>query len=79
MYLNLLKELNQTHILQAYEHASEEERTKFDAQVERIEKSYPGGLKTYYHNALVLLKESAEGVNPYANYEVGIPKGVMVS
>lgn len=47
--------------------------------MEKIEKAYPGGLKAYYHNALKLLKESAEGVNPYASFSIGKPQGLTLS
>ena len=52
---------------------------QFDKQLAKIEKTYPGGLRVYHKNAVKLLKESAEGVNPYANYKVATPQGLTVS
>ena len=42
-------------------------------------KTYPGGLRVYHRNAQTLLKASAQGINPYANYDVGKPQGLVVS
>ena len=78
MFVELHKERDQTHILEAYHKASGEEQKGFDAQLAKIEKTYPGGLRTYYTNAKRLLKASSEGVNPYANYEVGKPQGLVI-
>jgi len=41
-----------------------------------LNETYPGGLQSYYERALVLLKNSAESVNPYEDYQVGKPNGI---
>lgn len=79
MFLDLLKELDQNHIIEAYQQAPAQEQQALDQQLAKIEKTYPGGLRTYHANAKRLLKASAEGVNPYANYEIGKAQGLVVS
>jgi UDP-sugar pyrophosphorylase len=44
-----------------------------------LESSYPGGLTTYLTKAKALLKESADGVNPFSDYEAVVPEGVSLS
>jgi len=36
-------------------------------------------LRAYHRNAIQLLKASSEGVNPYANYDIGKPQGLSFS
>lgn len=48
MYLELLKEINQHHIVQAYLAANEEEKKRLDEQILKIDTAYPGGLRAYY-------------------------------
>ena len=79
MHVKLLKEINQSHIVQAYQQANEEARKGFDAQLSKIESAYPGGLRSYHTNAVKLLKESAIGLNPYADYIIGKPQGEIFS
>lgn len=44
-----------------------------------MDASYPGGLPAYLSKAKVLLKESADGVNPFADYEAQVPEGEVLS
>ena len=44
-----------------------------------MDTTYPGGLATYLSKAKVLLKESAEGVNPFSEYEALVPEGESLS
>ena len=44
-----------------------------------LDSSYPGGLAAYLSKARTLLKESAEGVNPFADYEAVVPEGELLS
>jgi UDP-sugar pyrophosphorylase len=44
-----------------------------------LDSSYPGGLDNYVSKARVLLKESAEGVNPFEDYEAVVPEGETLS
>lgn len=44
-------------------------------QLADLDTSYPGGLPAYLSKARKLLKESAEGTNPFADFEASIPSG----
>jgi len=44
-----------------------------------LDVSYPGGLESYLSKARVLLKESADGTNPFADFEASIPSGESLS
>jgi UDP-sugar pyrophosphorylase len=79
MYVELLREIKQDHIANAYLAATEDERKRLDEQIYKIETAYPGGLRAYHQNGIRLLKESALGINPYENYEIGKPHGITIS
>ena len=79
MHIELLKAIGQPHLIEAYEQAPPPQQQLLDQQLSKMEKTYPGGLRVYHKNALELLKASADGVNPYANYIVGKPQGLVVS
>jgi UDP-sugar pyrophosphorylase len=40
-----------------------------------LDGSYPGGLAAYISKAKVLLRESADGVNPFEDFEAFVPEG----
>lgn len=44
-----------------------------------MDASYPGGLSAYLSKARVLLKESADGTNPFTEFEASIPTGESLS
>jgi UDP-sugar pyrophosphorylase len=44
-----------------------------------LNESYPGGLAAYLTKAKKLLKESADGVNPFSEFEALIPEGESLS
>lgn len=44
-----------------------------------LDASYPGGLAAYLSKAKVLLKESAQGINPFADYTAVVPEGESLS
>lgn len=48
-------------------------------QLADLDASYPGGLPAYLSKAKVLLKESADGVNPFDEYEAVVPEGESLS
>ena len=52
MHIDLLKEIKQPHIIEAYQQASPEAQKALDQQISKIEKTYPGGLRVYHKNAL---------------------------
>jgi UDP-sugar pyrophosphorylase len=44
-----------------------------------LDNSYPGGIATYVSKARALLKESADGMNPFEDYEAMVPEGETLS
>jgi UDP-sugar pyrophosphorylase len=48
-------------------------------QLADLDNSYPGGLTAYLLKARTLLKESADRVNPFAEYEADVPAGESLS
>jgi UDP-sugar pyrophosphorylase len=44
-----------------------------------LDHSYPGGLAAYLTKAQALLQESAQGVNPFAEYTAAVPNGESLS
>ena len=44
-----------------------------------LDGSYPGGLAAYLSKAKNLLKESADGVNPFSEFEAVVPEGESLS
>ncbi len=44
-----------------------------------MDASYPGGVAAYLKKAKVLLKESADGVNPFSEFEASVPEGESLS
>ncbi len=41
--------------------------------------SYPGGLTAYLSKARILLKESADGTNPFSDFSASVPSGESLS
>lgn len=50
-------------------------KQKLTEQLADLDASYPGGLSAYLRKAQTLLKESADGVNPFAEYKAVVPEG----
>lgn len=48
-------------------------------QLAGLDASYPGGLPAYLGKAKVLLKESADGSNPFTDFESSVPAGESLS
>mmetsp|Transcript_7725 Transcript_7725/g.7297 ORF Transcript_7725/g.7297 Transcript_7725/m.7297 type:complete len:726 (-) Transcript_7725:264-2441(-) len=48
-------------------------------QLSSLDASYPGGLAAYLGKAKVLLKESADGSNPFSDFESSVPEGESLS
>lgn len=78
MICEILEECNQKHILEAYKKASQENKNSLIEQLATINKNYPGGIKNYYERSKQLVTDSANSVNPYADYNVSIPEGVVL-
>jgi UDP-sugar pyrophosphorylase len=57
----------------------DEGKVRLAEQLADLDTSYPGGLPAYLGKAKVLLKESADGVNPFDEYEAVVPTGESLS
>jgi UDP-sugar pyrophosphorylase len=44
-----------------------------------LDASYPGGITAYLKKAKVLLKESADGLNPFSDFVASVPEGESLS
>jgi len=71
----------QTHVYANWPEigTDDEGKQQLADQLADLDASYPGGLQTYLSKARVLLKESAEGSNPFADFEASIPSGESLS
>lgn len=73
--LGLLKELNQSEIIEKYKTSKEEDKKYFIEQFNYLEKATPGGIKDYLRRAKILLEESKNNVNPFKDYTPEVPLG----
>lgn len=53
----------------------DEEKKVLAEQIADLDESYPGGLPAYLSKAKTLLQESADGTNPFAEFEASVPEG----
>ena len=74
----ILGTCNQKHIIEAYNSASQENKKALAEQITHLDKNYPGGIKNYYERSKKLVVDSANSVNPYADFDVSIPEGVVL-
>lgn len=82
--LNLLEhdvEGSQSHVYGGWPEAGVEDEGKkrLAEQLADLDESYPGGLPAYLSKAKTLLKESAEGLNPFEEFEASVPEGESLS
>lgn len=77
--LELLKELDQSHILEQFNKRSDSERSSFISQINNLETIYPGGLREYVNRGKNLLYQSKNNINPYADFTPSIPQGTNVN
>lgn len=77
----MLMEEQQEHLFAHWpEPGSEDEKKKcFFDQVEKLDASYPGGLRVYIHNARQLLADSKAGKNPFDGFTPSVPAGEVLS
>ena len=73
--LDLLKETNQTEIIEKYKNSKEEDKKGFIEQFNSLEKATPGGIKDYLKRAKILLEDSKNNVNPFKDYTPQVPLG----
>jgi len=67
----------QTHVYSDWPSAGEQDEGKIALaeQLADLDESYPGGLPKYLEKAKILLKESADGVNPFSEFTASVPTG----
>eukprot|EP00756_Hemistasia_phaeocysticola_P004643 Hpha_TRINITY_DN12931_c0_g2::TRINITY_DN12931_c0_g2_i1::g.164264::m.164264/K12447/USP; UDP-sugar pyrophosphorylase len=76
----LLNEIGQAHLFADWtEGGKAQEKGALLDQASRLDKSYPGGLKSYVANAQRLLADSRDGVNAFAAYKPEVPEGINVT
>eukprot|EP00924_Labyrinthula_sp_SR-Ha-C_P004110 augustus_masked-scaffold_3-processed-gene-14.12-mRNA-1 protein AED:0.00 eAED:0.00 QI:51/1/1/1/0/0.5/2/645/596 len=70
-------EYDQKHLFESWNSpgTDDEGKVRLAKQLAELDKHYPGGIGKYVTNAKKLLKESKEGVNPFADMEPSIPEG----
>lgn len=73
--------LAQKHVYADWPEAGVEDEGKIRLcnQLASLDSSYPGGLAAYLKKARVLLKESADGTNPFTDFESSVPEGESLS
>lgn len=57
----------------------DDDKRRLADQLADLNISYPGGLAAYLSKARALLKESADGLNPFEDYEAVVPEGESLS
>lgn len=72
---------SQAHVYSNWPEAGtdDEGKIRLADQLADLDASYPGGLAAYIAKAKVLLKESADGVNPFSDFEALVPEGESLS
>eukprot|EP01084_Bolivina_argentea_P038722 71612_1 len=77
---NKLLQLGQSHLMDEWPPAGEqdEDKQRFLRQALNFDRRYPGGLEAYLSKAKTLMKQSANGDNPYEGYKPKVPNGQSV-
>mmetsp|Transcript_26451 Transcript_26451/g.30747 ORF Transcript_26451/g.30747 Transcript_26451/m.30747 type:complete len:718 (+) Transcript_26451:241-2394(+) len=57
----------------------DEGKMELTEQLADLDISYPGGLTAYLSKARILLKESADGTNPFTDFSASVPSGESLS
>ena len=67
----------QTHVYADWPAAGTDDdgKIRLTEKLADLDASYPGGLTAYLGKARVLLKESADGTNPFSDFEASVPEG----
>eukprot|EP00002_Diphylleia_rotans_P017810 TRINITY_DN3455_c0_g1_i6.p1 TRINITY_DN3455_c0_g1~~TRINITY_DN3455_c0_g1_i6.p1 ORF type:complete len:615 (-),score=118.16 TRINITY_DN3455_c0_g1_i6:745-2589(-) len=73
--IQLMLDLKQDHIFARWEENQLSRVRAFCDQVLLLDQKYPGGLAGYQKNAIRLLKDSRDGVNPLDGYSPEVPTG----
>jgi UDP-sugar pyrophosphorylase len=72
---------HQTHVYSDWPDAGieDDQKRKLAEQLADLDASYPGGLASYLSKAKLLLKDSADGVNPFSEFTAVVPEGEVLS
>lgn len=72
---------SQSHVYGGWPDAGVDDagKQRLAEQLADLDESYPGGLPAYLSKAKTLLKESADGVNPFEEFEASVPEGESLS
>jgi len=67
----------QEHVYKDWPEAGvdDEGKVQLTEQLADLDISYPGGLAAYLSKARILLKESADGTNPFTDFSASVPSG----
>lgn len=60
-------------------HTHQQMAKQHTIKIADLDESYPGGLPAYISKARILLRESAMGTNPFAEFEASVPEGESLS
>ena len=71
----ILSECNQLHLLSD---VPEDKVDELSAQIMKLNKQYPGGLKSYVEKARKLLKDKLEDRNPFEGFVPHVPPGEKI-
>jgi len=75
--MEMLCKNGQGHIFKNWSGPGKDDAQKHELleQLEKTDKSYPGGLISYIENARMLLKDTLVGINPFDGWSPRVPKG----
>jgi UDP-sugar pyrophosphorylase len=76
--LEILRECEQTALINRFEEATEDERDILAEQVVELDSDFPGGLAEYCQRARALLHDSKMGRNPFDGFVPSVPTGIKV-
>ena len=81
LLVNLLLDLGQDHVFDGWDHKGVNDDCKHAllAQVGRLDRGYPGGLRGYISNARKLLVDAKQGVNPFNGWVPSMPSGTQLT
>ena len=72
----LLKGLNQVHIITKYNSSTKKEQQAFINQFNQLDKVCRGGIKDYLKRAKILLEESKNKINNFKETKIEIPDNI---
>ncbi|EGR28427.1 hypothetical protein IMG5_175820 [Ichthyophthirius multifiliis] len=74
-----IESIGQSHLLKDFNKYNSQQQQEFIDQINKLNQTYPGGLKEYTERAKKLLKEACENVNPYEGFQPEVPVGQQIN